>query len=258
MDIAFYHAMLDCSSEWTTPALAGFPRICLANDRCVYHLLIVTPRSAPLIPALALVAAGCIHAFPPVATPGPVDPRRATAPVAPGHGRLYVDVVDGPTEVRVVKPVTVETLINDEVVETETLEVQSVCTSPCALDLPLGRHALAFPMRGSGGVDVTDVLVSPSPSLYRRALGWRRSGGPGFALGVLGATFGGISFATGAALLPVGLVKDSHGMALAGEITLGTGALLIAAGIWAIVNHPLMEQAGAGAQYALPGGDADR
>jgi hypothetical protein len=47
-------------------------------------------------------------------------------------------------------------------------------------------------------------------------------------------------------------------MTLAGEITLGAGALLTAAGVWALASHPLMEQAGAGAQYALPRGDADR
>jgi len=138
------------------------------------------------------------------------------------------------------------------------LEVQALCTTPCALDLALGRHTLAFPMRGAGGDDLADVLASPNPTVYRRALGLRRSGGAGFALGVLGATFGGMSLATGAALLPVGLAKDSHGMTLAGEITLGAGALLTAVGVWAIADHPLVEQAGAGAQYALPGGDAGR
>jgi len=217
--------------------------------------LIVIIRSALLIHALALTAAGCIHAFPPVATPGPTAPPRAGAPARPGYGRIYVDVVDGPTEVRVVKPVTVSEEVNDQEIETETLEVQSVCTSPCVLDLKLGRHTLAFPMRGSGGVDLASVIASPSPSVYRRALGWRQSGGAGFVLGVLGATFGGSSFVTGAALLPVGLANDKHGLTLAGEITLGIGALLTAAGIWAIANNPLMEQAGAGAQYALPEDD---
>ena len=99
---------------------------------------------------------------------------------------------------------------------------------------------------------------SPSPTLYRRALGWRQKGGAGFALGVLGASFGGASFVTGAALLPTGLAKDNHGLTLAGGITLGVGALLTAAGIWAIANNPLMEQAGAGAQYGLPEGDGSR
>jgi hypothetical protein len=183
---------------------------------------------------------------------------RVAAPVAPGHGRVYVDVVDGPTKVRVVKPVTVDTTINGEAFTEEVLEVQARCTTPCAFDLALGRHTLAFPMHGAGGDDLAHVLASPNPTVYRRALGLRQSGGAGFALGVLGVTFGGMSVITGAALLPVGLAQDSHGMTLAGEITLGAGAILTALGIWAIADNPLVEQAGAGAQYALPGGDAGR
>ena len=41
-------------------------------------------------------------------------------------------------------------------------------------------------------------------------------------------------------------------MTIAGEITLGVGALLTATGILAIAKSLLMEQAGAGAQYRLP------
>src|SRR5262249_37790704 len=133
----------------------------------------------------------------------------------------------------------------------EELEDQATCTSPCALDLPLGGHLLAFPVRGAGGVDVARIIASPSPSIYRRALGWRQAGGAGCSLGCVGASLGGPSLVTGAALLPVGLAKDSHGLTLAGGITAGVGALLTAVGIWAIANHPLAEQAAAGAQYGL-------
>ena len=93
---------------------------------------------------------------------------------------------------------------------------QAACTSPCVLDLPLGNHLLAFPVRGAGGVDLVRVTASPSPTLYRRALGWRQKGGAAFVLGVLGASLGGTSFVTGAALLPTGLAKESHGLTLAG------------------------------------------
>jgi hypothetical protein len=212
----------------------------------------MTVRSALILQVLALTAAGCIHALPPPATPGPVVPPPATLPLAPGLGRIYVDVVDGPVRVRVVKPITVTETVNDEQFETEELEDQATCTSPCVLDLPLGNHLFAFPVRGAGGVDLARVTASPSPTVYRRALGWRQKGGAGFVLGVLGASFGGTSFVTGAALLPTGLAKDNHGLTLAGGITLGVGALLTVAGIWAIANNPLTEQAGAGAQYGLP------
>jgi len=220
--------------------------------------LVAIARSALFIHALALTAAGCIHELPPVATPGPAAPPLSAAPVPPGRGRVYLDVVDGPTEVQVVKPIKGQEELNGETFETETLEVQTACTTPCVLDLPLGRHLLNFPVRGAGGEDVVRVTASPSPTLYRRGLGWRRRGGAGFVLGVLGASLGGTSFVTGAALLPVGLARDSHGVTVAGAITLGVGTLLTAAGIWAIIDHPLMEQAGAGAQYELPGADGAR
>jgi hypothetical protein len=208
-----------------------------------------------MLHALALTTAGCIHALPPRETPGPVVPPPSTLPLAPGLGRLYVDVVDGPVRVRVVNPITVTKTFNGEQFEDEELEDQATCISPCVLDLPLGSHLLAFPVRGAGGLDLASVIVSPSPTLYRRALGWRQARDAGFTLGVLGASFGGVSFVTGGALLPVGLAKDSHGLTLAGGITLGVGALLTAAGIWAIATHPLVEQAGAGAQYGLPEDD---
>lgn len=93
--------------------------------------------------------------------------------------------------------------------------------------------------------------MSETPSLYRRALGWGKSGGAGGALGILGATFGGCSFATGAALLPVGLATDKSGLTASGAITLGVGALLTALGVWAINANPRFEQPGVGAQYEL-------
>ncbi len=206
--------------------------------------------------ALLALTAGCIHTIPPVATPGPAEPPRAPGPIAPGRGWVFVDVVDGPTEVSVVTPVD-NSVGEDDLVwlETEPLETQSRCTSPCVLNLPLGRHVLAFPKRGSGSVELAHVIASPSPTVYRHALGLRTRGSAGFVLGVLSAIFGGASFATGAALLPIGLAKDSHGMTVAGGITVGAGALLTAVGIWAIANNPSTEQAGAGAQYGLPDGE---
>jgi hypothetical protein len=215
----------------------------------------MTVRPVLILQALALTAAGCIHTLPPRETPGPVVTPPAAYPPAPGFGRLYVDVVDGPAYVRVVKPISVTETLNELEFQTEALEDQASCMSPCVLDLPLGGHLLAFPVRGAGGVDLARVIVSPSPTLYRRALGWRERGGAGFVLGILGASFGGASVVTGAALFPTGLATGNHGLTLAGGITLGAGALLTAAGITTIANHPLVEQAGAGAQYGVGEGE---
>jgi hypothetical protein len=161
-------------------------------------------------------------------------------------------VVDGPTNVRAVNPVSVQVPLGDEMVYEDTeLETVQACGTPCAFDLPLGHQLFAFPMRGSLKEEVDDVSVSPLPSLYRRALGTRRSGGAGFVLGVLGTAFGGISLVTGTSLFPVGLANDKSGLITSGAITLGVGAVLTALGIWAIAENPALEQPGAGAHYDL-------
>src|SRR6185437_6337761 len=56
----------------------------------------MTVRSVLILQVLALSAAGCIHELPPRETPGPVAAPPASLPPAPGLGRIYVDVVDGP------------------------------------------------------------------------------------------------------------------------------------------------------------------
>lgn len=201
--------------------------------------------------ASLLLSAGCVHVFPPPPVPGPVQPPRFDTPIPPGQGRVYIDVVDGPINVRVVNPVSVQVPFGDGTFYEDTvLETEQECRTPCVLDLPLGHRLFAFPMRGSRKEEVDD-WVSPTPSLYRRALGSRRSGGAGFVLGVLGTTFGGISLATGAALFPVGLATNKSGLTTSGAITLGAGAVLTALGIWAIAENPALEQPGAGARYDL-------
>ena len=201
--------------------------------------------------AVTSLSIGCIHEIPPPPTPGRVEPLPFDKPVPPGQGRIYIDVVDGPTDIRVVHPVTVEETLNDQVFEDTELETEQSCRTPCVLDLPLGHKLVAFPLHYSPGEEVADVVIAPTPSLYRRALGSRRRSGAGFALGVLGVSFGGASLVTGGALLPIGLATDRSGFTTAGGITLGAGAVLTALGIWALATHPVFEQPGAGAQYNL-------
>jgi len=81
------------------------------------------------------------------------------------------------------------------------------------------------------------VAFALAPSVYRRALGSWEGRSAGNALGIVSVTFGGMALATGAALFPVGLaIDDGEGLATAGGITLGVGALLTALGIWGIVS----------------------
>lgn len=210
----------------------------------------MNPSRNLLVASLSL-SMGCFHVFPPPPVPGRIEPLPVDTPIPSGQGRLYIDVADGPTNVRVVHPVTVEETLNDEVFESTELETVMACRTPCVLDLPLGRQLVAFPLHRSYAEEVVNVPISTTPSLYRRALGsrWRR--GAGFALGILGVAFGGTSFVTGAALLPVGLATDHSGLTTAGAITLSAGSVLTALGIWTLAKNPTYVQPGAGALYEL-------
>lgn len=220
--------------------------------------LLSSVASVPL--AALVVATGCVRVIPPPATPDPLAPAidtRSLAAPAEGHGRVLVDVVDGPTEVRRFE--TTQIVVDDKnkdrpLVVNETFTT-FVCVSPCVVDMPLGRQSLAFPTRGRRNrYEVGEVDFAPEPTVYRRALGSYRSGGAGLVLGILGAAFGGAAVITGMTLLPVGLALDDDAMALAGGISFAAGGLLTGLGVWAISESPSTEQPGASIQLAWPAG----
>jgi hypothetical protein len=179
-----------------------------------------------------------------------------TPPTPEGHGRLVIDVVDGPTAVQQVRMASEERLNGQgrpRYAFYETFE--ELCpTTPCVADLPLGNVLLGFPVLGdSGETEVELVYVGEDPSVYRRALGlYERNSHGAYVLGIVGTSFGGSAVVTGTALLPVGLAKDKDGLALAGAITLGTGALLTALSIWAMVANAPSYQEGAAIHFDLP------
>jgi hypothetical protein len=210
-------------------------------------------RAAVLL--VALLAAGCVQQIPPPATPDPVPPLvEDLPPVEEGNGRVIVDVVDGPTDVMAfMRHSLVVEVDKGKTLTASSVSTETLCTSPCAVDLPLGRHTLAFPTRGGRGrLEVGQVDVGAVPTVYRRALGSYESAGAGLVLGILGVTFGGMSAITGMVLLPVGLANENDGMTLAGGITLGVGALLTTVGIIGIAVSPSTEQPGASIQFVLP------
>ena len=170
-----------------------------------------------------------------------------------GHGRVVVDVVDGPTQVmRITTASVVVGMDKDRPILASSQSTEPLCVTPCAVDLPLGRHVLAFPTRGGRGmIEMDHIDVHGHPTVYRRALGRAEPAGAGLVLGILGATFGGMSMITGIVLLPVGLANDSGGMALAGGITLGVGAALVALGVLGIAGDPRTEQPGNAIQFDL-------
>jgi hypothetical protein len=175
--------------------------------------------------------------LPPAATPEARVPPLVPAanPPPEGHGRVVLDVVDGPTPVRLVR--MTPTPLDDghgRVTFRFREEPEPLCTTPCTADPPLGNLLIGFPVVGDPDSLETELInVGQDPSVYRRALSYYHDTpkGAAFVLGVLATSLGGSSMVTGTALLPVGLAKGSEGMTIAGGVTLGVGAVMIVLGI---------------------------
>jgi len=201
----------------------------------------VAQRVRPLggIALLAACVPACIKQLPPAPTPPAVAPAVAVAaPPEPGHGRLVVDVVDGPTEVHRTHMESLPLADDSGRARYRFFEASAVLcpATPCVTDVPAGNVLLGFPVVGDPGAFETELVhVGPEPSVYRRALSeYHGDTGALRVLGIVGTSVGAASAITGVSLLPIGLSKDNDGLATAGGISLGAGVALIAFGIWAI------------------------
>ncbi len=185
---------------------------------------------------VALVMASmpaCVRRLPASPIPAPLTPAVApSAPPAPGQGRLIVDVVQGPTPVQVAGLSTSPIQRGSFTTYRLGLAQRPLCSpSPCAADLPLGNHVIQFPVVGNNEWDEEIVHVGPDPTVYRRDLSlYQPATGAGYALGIVLESVGAASAITGVVLLPVGLSKHNDGLATAGAITLGAGALMFGIG----------------------------
>jgi hypothetical protein len=161
----------------------------------------------------------------------------AAPPPPGGHGRLIVDVVEGPVTVQRITMQSRQVDAGGGRSVYRFFEVpETLCAkAPCATDMPTGNVLLGFPVLGKNHTEVELVHVGPDPSVYRRSLSIYNDNTGGLRLfGIIGTSVGGAAAITGTALLPIGLAKDIDGMTLAGGISLGAGAALLALGIWAI------------------------
>jgi len=209
-------------------------------------------RNLPVL-CLALVAVGCTSVLPPVATPEPVPPTIADAPpVQPGAQRLVLHVVDGPTDVFELSAHRAQVFtVHGFRYRTRTRR-NLLCRTPCAVDMPLGRYVLGFPMRGGGGrLEREEVYLGPQQLAHVRALGSYEESGAGVPLGILGITFGSIALVLAAVFIPVGVAGDDEGVAIAGYINLTAGLALLTAGILALVYDTNVEQPGSGITFAM-------
>jgi hypothetical protein len=192
-------------------------------------------RIVRIIAAIATVSASaCVRQLPPRATPDPVAPQVDTStPIPEGHGRLVVDVVDGPVSVQRVQMEGQPSTNAQGRPTFRFVEVpHTLCSSPCVADVPQGNMLLGFPVIGSNRLDVELVHVGPDPSVYRRSLSIYTDNHRGARiLGIISTSVGGAALITGISLLSIGLGKDLDGMTAAGGITLGAGVVLTTAGI---------------------------
>jgi len=213
---------------------------------------------AALIAPLAATSAACVKTLPPAPTPQAVIPQldvAATAAPPAGGARLVVDVVEGPTRVQHIRMTPVQTDNGQGRMSFRFVERPEVlCTvTPCVTDLPRGNLLLGFPVIGDpDATEVELVHVGPEPTVYRRALSVyeNRSGGLR-VLGIVVTALGGTAAVTGTTLLPIGLAKGYDGLTVAGGISLGAGAALLAFGIWAIRHDTPTFRPGAANHYPL-------
>lgn len=213
----------------------------LSTEAAVAHGALSTRRSSACLALFGLaLACGCNRQLPAAPTPQPVAPTVASAaPLGEGEGQLYIDVVDGPTQVQRIYMQPNAVTDNQGKTRYEFVESpETLCDqTPCVVNLPLGNVVLGFPVTGNPrATDVELVHVESEATVYRRALSFHKPVHRGSArtLGIVATSFGGMSMVAGAALLPLGLSKDSSGMTISGAISLGVGGVLTALGIWSV------------------------
>src|SRR5947208_1758312 len=104
-----------------------------------------------IIPVLSAMVVGCTIQLPPAATPQARTPALvpADSPPPEGHGRIVLDVVDGPTPIELVRMVPEP---SDDGHGRTTFHfrehAEPLCTAPCRTDPPLGNLLVGFPVVG--------------------------------------------------------------------------------------------------------------
>ncbi|MDH5671609.1 MAG: hypothetical protein OEZ06_05630 [Myxococcales bacterium] len=136
-------------------------------------------------------------------------------PPAQGHGRVVIDVVDGPMDV---SARTVESFAG---AGSGPPRSGPLCRTPCAVDLPLGRYKLYLsglrsdPSRG----DAVDLDVHPGLNVLRRASGKYETPEYMPTLPIVLIVGGGVGVVGGGATL-------ATGNGAAGAILMGLGLAL--------------------------------
>jgi hypothetical protein len=179
---------------------------------------------------------------------------QVAGPPAQGNGRLIVDVAEGPVPVYRAR---LDARKQDNGTRRPSfrffdLPPELICKeTPCVIDEPPGNILIGFPVLGcDAAIDYDLVHVGLDPSIYRRSLGiFEDKSGTEKILGIIGASVGGAAAFTGMVLLPVGAAGDNRGLAIAGGITLGAGALLTTIGALMIRHDAATYRPGSANHY---------
>jgi hypothetical protein len=219
-------------------------------------IITVFPRFTHCL-VIALSTAACVKQLPPAPMPAPVVPPIQAAPPAAGQARLIIDVVEGPTPVKRVRMESTQVTTSQGRPSFRFSEAtELLCpTSPCVTDVPESNVLLGFPVLGDSNAMETELVhVGPDPTVYRRSLSiYDDNTGAERVLGIIATSVGGAAAITGTALLPIGLAKDNTGLATAGGISLGAGALLVTIGILMIRHDAPTYRPGNANHYPLAG-----
>jgi hypothetical protein len=208
--------------------------------------------------SLLLVAFGSAcgtNQLPRAATPDHIVPDVDLATPPPeGHGRLVIDVVQGPTPVEQVRMTPEQFEREDGRTSYEVREsYEDLCTTPCVLDLHPGNIILGFPVIGDeAGYKIDLVHVGQDTSVYRRTLDvYEPRKGGAYKFGIFSATLGASAVIAGLPMVPVGFSDGRYGLGTAGAISLGVGAALVALGIHLIKVHSPTYRTGNWTHYPL-------
>lgn len=209
---------------------------------------------------LVIVALGgaCTQRLPPAEDPAHQVPAVGTLPpLAPGMGRVVIDVVDGPA------------IVEEEISRTERVTQsgggstqttvryngppirKKICVTPCVVDLPLGAHDLRLTLRETPNrSEKVALMFSDAPLLYRRALSGGRPPVKWWVGTSLLAT-GSLAFLLSSALLLSNADANNTSIISPGGLVLGLGGSMGVVGLVVTQKNPRLIRQGAENQWPL-------
>jgi hypothetical protein len=126
---------------------------------------------------LSVSTAACVIRMPPPPTPTRRAPS-ATLPSQPppaGEGRIVLETLDGPAVAHLVTGRASGVAHGGgQIASSAQVAVRRLCTTPCAVDLPLGEHEVLFSMDGTDKAASVVARIEERPQLLLTSMGYER------------------------------------------------------------------------------------